>query len=550
MACIETTGLSNRHRVDAEASSAANILKAIESAWVKVASRRVFSCLLVVAVSMAGRLALLRVDPKPQPRVHDEFAYLLGAETLAKGHLANPTHPLWRFFETYHINMQPTYVSKYPPAQSAFMALGIRLFGHPWYGVLLSVALMCGCVCWMLQGWLPPKYALLGGLLAFLQFGLAHYWIDSYWGGAVGAMGGALVFGALPRLARDGKASAAFAGAIGIAILANSRPWEGLILVALTSVALVWWTRNRFYVWLRPAVLFPFAAVMLTTAGGMAYYNFETTGSLTTFPYSVNQNRYAVSPVLWIMPLYESKNQEYRDPSMRDFWQSWDLKNYTRIRQNPLRELFHLYDAFRDFVGGGAGIILVFSAACAVPLARIPRLRIALGVLLVFVCAMTVDKYVFAHYLAPGLGVFFVVAMFGLRLLRCHRLGGQPTGLVLISSIVALAGIVSVSDTTRTILYPRPQSMDYPDVDFRRTVAARLESEAGPHLVLVRYAGDHVAHDEIIYNSPDIDSQKIVWAFDFGREADRPLIDYYSNRKVWLVQPDGPSPTIELYSGN
>src|SRR5215470_10093272 len=104
-----------------------NFLKSIESAWRRIARRRVLSCLLIIALSLVARLALLGVDPKPEPRVHDEFAYIFGGETFAKGRLATPTHPIWRFFETIHINMQPTYASKYPPAQSAFLALGIRL---------------------------------------------------------------------------------------------------------------------------------------------------------------------------------------------------------------------------------------------------------------------------------------------------------------------------------------------------------------------------------------------------------------------------------------
>src|SRR5579872_2698972 len=146
------------------------VLSSLESLWIRIARKRFLSCVLVFALSVIIRTALLPVDPKPHPRVHDEFSYILGGETLAKGRLANPTPRLWRFFETYHVNMQPTYVSKYPPGQAVFLALGIRLFGHPWYGVLISVALMCACLCWMLQGWVPAKYALLGGFLAVLEF--------------------------------------------------------------------------------------------------------------------------------------------------------------------------------------------------------------------------------------------------------------------------------------------------------------------------------------------------------------------------------------------
>ena len=149
--------------------------------------------------------------------------YLWGGDTLARGRLANPPHPMRRFFETMHVNMEPTYASKYPPGQAAFLALGIR---HPWFGVWLSVGFLCACLCWMVQGWDPPQYGLLGGLLAAMQLGITGPWINGYWGGAIAASGGALVLGALPRLATRQTQHAAVAAAAGVFILSNSRPFR------------------------------------------------------------------------------------------------------------------------------------------------------------------------------------------------------------------------------------------------------------------------------------------------------------------------------------
>jgi hypothetical protein len=139
--------------------------------------------------------------------------------------------------------------------------------------------------------------------------------------------------------------------------------------------------------------------------------------------------------------------------------------------------------------------------------------------------------------------------MFGLRLLRCQSLRERRTGRALAASVVTLAGVLCLFDNVRTI-HNRTQDADSTPVGFRRQVAASLESEPGTHLVLVRYAPNHDFHEEIVYNSPDIDAQKIVWAFDFGPEADRPLLAYYRDRKVWLTQPDGLRPTLEPYAGN
>jgi len=172
----------------------------IETQFSRLARRHGLSLIVIALVTWTLRIALLPVLPVPEPVVHDEFAYLLAADTYAHGRLTNPTHPLWVHFETFGVIQKPSYQCIAQPAQGLILALGQRLFHDPYWGTCLAAGLMCAAICWMLQGWLPSRWALLGGLLCTLRFGVFGYWANSYWGGLGGTIGGALVIGALPRI--------------------------------------------------------------------------------------------------------------------------------------------------------------------------------------------------------------------------------------------------------------------------------------------------------------------------------------------------------------
>ena len=269
------------------------------------------------------RAALLPIWPIPKPSIYDEFSYLLQADTFSHGRLTNPAHPLWHFFESTYILQQPTYASRFPPAQGLALAVGQLLFGHPWFGVWLSAGMLAAALCWALQGWLPRGWALLGAFIG-LDLYLFSYWMNSYWGGAVTAIGGALVTGAWVRIVRAKQWSYAWIFGIGAAIVILARPFEGLLLVVLALISLGMADRTT-RVWL------PMVITGVLGASWLAYDNHRVTGHALRLPYREYYEQYEVVPPFSIVPTsatprtFRHFDMEVRNRETYERARSWHL---------------------------------------------------------------------------------------------------------------------------------------------------------------------------------------------------------------------------------
>jgi len=540
---------------------ASRVFARIEYAFMVLGRRERLSVLVVGAAALLGRLAILPFCPIPLPFVQDDFSFLLAANTFALGRLSNPTPALWTHFESIQITLQPTYMSMYFPAHGLILAAGKVVFGHPWFGLLCITSLMCAALCWMLQAWLPPGWALLGGLLAVLRIGLFSYWINTYsGGGSVAALGGALLLGALPRFTRTGKLRYSLLMAVGIALLALSRPYEGLLLCVPVGFALVRWifagkTRPPVALVVRSTAL-PLALIFAAIAW-LGYYDSRAFGNPLTPPYSVDRAEYAAAPYyIWQSP---RPIPMYRHKSIRDFYVDVELgsSNHLHTLSGFLSEtlVFKPMRALLFF----AGIALLPPLMMLRRALFDRRVRFLVFCGAIVVLAVMVETWLIPHYFAAITPVIYALGLQMMRHLRQWKPGGQPAGLAmqrfLVTLCVLLGGLRLAAEPLQIGLAKWPSGSWASTWHgpgrmgmARKQIEDKLNALPGKQLILVRYAPSHNSLDEWVYNAPDIDGAKIIWAHEMDPANDKALLDYYKDRAVWLVQPDANPVALSAYS--
>jgi hypothetical protein len=536
----------------------------LEVGFCRVSRKPTLSILIVVMSALAARAVVLPILPVPTPQVDDEYSHLLLADTLLHGRLANPTHPMWVHFETVEAIMRPTYASVYQPTQGMFLAIGRVLTGQPFVGVMLSVAVMCGAICWMLQGYLPPGWAFLGGLLAVTRYGLFTYWADSFMGGAPAAIGGALVMGALVRVRRDFRAFHAVILGIGFAVLANSRPYEGFVLSFLAGVSLlIYLLTDRMLTWRRVFAHFiaPLAIVVVLAGSATGYYFWRTTGNPLRAPYQVIWQTYGMVPKFVWQPLRPQQAAAFRHDAIRDCVYVWELAAYqsTRTFKGLLDEWAIRLVLDWTFYLGPILSLPLFAAVATAPYGfkwkqLDANTRFLLLCVPIFAASIAVEVFSYPHYAAPITCILIALVVLAMRYLRQQRYRGMPFGLFLTRAIPVLCALLLVLRAAALPLHipmsPSVLPTMYNAVRGKNpgyTIGTRLERMPGQHLVIVHYTPGSQDWMGWVHNEADIDGAKIVWAWDMGSEKNRELVDYFNGRHIWLVNSAEDSPTISPY---
>lgn len=505
------------------------------------ANRPFLYVLASMLLPLVLRLALLPWFPPPEPHIHDEFGHLLVADTLLAGRLANPPHPLWRHLETIYILQHPTYSSSYPLGQGTILAVGKAFTGSAWAGVMLAVVLMCGALSWMLFGCLPPKWAAAGSLLAALHYGLAEQWVDTYWGGALCAFGGALLFGALCRLRKWPSLTMALLVGLGWAIVWFTRPFESLLLLLILWSFIAAFARRepgRWRIWLGP--ILSIMAVQISVGGVAALHNRAVTGSFTTLPYQLSQKVYGVpQSLLWQKPIAEPPLHVAEFKEM--YW--WQRRAKDLGVARPGRQLTrNLLIAWRLFLGPWYSLPMVL----VVFLCKDRRVALGGGIITVVLLVSIVYPFFFPHYIAAYSCVIFFLTLRGMMTLRHWSFRGIAAG-PLVLLFLTMGGAITdlrVFPFDEILLHGHGRQ-----AGLRVQVSDKLLRFGGRHVVFVRYGANHNFKDEWIYNSADVDASPIVWCRAIDATGDTEVTQYYKDRKFWVADVDRDTVRVSRYPG-
>jgi hypothetical protein len=425
------------------------------------------------------------------------------------------------------------------------LALG-QVLGNPWIGVLLSDAAMCAAILWMLQAWMPARWALLGAGFATLNLGIASYWMNSYWGGAVAGIGGALVLGALGRIRRRPTVGSALLLGLGACILANSRPYEGFLFCIPAGLWLLWWLagkiRSRIDLSARVRiVLLPVMAVLLATVAFIGYYNWRLTGNALLMPHVLNTRTYHSTPLfLW---QHSREELSYNNEQFEDFYNGWEREDYKTNWKDAYRVTMEKITRMGVEMFWPGAILLLAGFGFAL---RDRRMRLLAITLVICVAGVFSVIWSAPHYAAPVTCVIYALLAQAVRHLRVVKWKAHAVGVALSRVVLVMLLLETGLNVARGACDPMWWTCT--GDPSRVYVLNQLLEKPGKHLLIVRYTDDHNIHDEWVYNGADIDGSRVVWARELDAEQNAKLFAYFKDRDVWLVEPDVNNTDVKPYT--
>jgi len=453
------------------------------------------------------------------PIVHDEASYVLQARIFATGHWAVPGPPLPRFFEQFHVLVDPVLAPKYPPGHALLLVPGIWL-GLPGLVPVLLLGLTGGMIFALVRRLVDPWTALLAWFLWLVTpAGLAFR--PSYFSETTTGLLLLVAWWCLLDWRESGRLRSLLAIAAAVGWSAITRPLTALAFALPIAVCVLWIARER-RAWKSVLAAAALGAAILSL---MPLHDLATTGEALATPY----RRYSEVYFPFDVPGFDTSlapAQRELPPDMVAFRELY-LPYHLAHRLDALPSI--LAERVRWILHTTWGRWWLLLGLLTVPglLAR-PRREVLFAtssfVLLVLAYLAFAHPVEWVLYYLEAQEVLVMLTALGVArsvgwLLRVTGRGAEPgesaararRGAVLLALLVVMLPFDAAHFAR---LRKRHASRAARLTAFRERVEALPE----PSVVFVRYAPTHDLHESYVTNVPDLERARAWIVHDRGLE--------------------------------
>jgi len=372
------------------------------------------------------------------------------------------------------------------------------------------------------------------------------------------ALGGALVFGALPRVTRrvgrvrcfhtNSMLGASMLLALGMVILATTRPFEGCVICLPVAAVFLHWLLSqrgrplRYALWHAVA---PCVVILGVAAAITLFYQYRVTGHALESPYDVAIQQIHVSrPFVFQKPM---PTPHYDHLEMRLVYVHYAAQTANKMH-DPYGFLETLKDRISWYWQFFVGPLMTLPLFASLMVLRDRRLRLVWIAVILLAVAVLIENWIQVHYLAPGFCLFVLLLLQGARRVKALHLGRYAAGARLVRALpvvcVLLLGlrIFAFAETDDVVGTHWPPNWAYstPRIYDRERIEDSLNATQGQHLVLVRYRYPfHSYHRELVFNGADLAGSKILWARSMDARQNCTFVQAYRERKLWIVDQWG-----------
>lgn len=461
--------------------------------------------------------------------IHDEDAYVLQAQVLARGRLVAPPRPVPEAFEQYHVLGTPVTAAKYYPGQSLaiapFEVLGVRDLFPPFVAGATA-----GLLVHLVQAAAGPVPA----LAAWATWLAGHDVLTfhaTFLSQPTSALLWLLAITAALAWQRGGRPRALVGVALAVAADALTRPWSAVLLAAVLGPWLARrLARERRWREAVPALLVGCAMMTLVPV-----FNRAVTGSALDSPH----DRYTATT----MP-YDRLGFGHDAPPPRPLPD--DHRAFHAVMRGAFASLvprrvpeFAAYRALRvsELLSGAPWrlplVLLAIAAGVAWggPLARrlaAPAVALHLGY----------SAYAFSAiwnaYDLEAAPLWAAVAALGLHAAAGRLAPRHAVAARWLAPVFALVGIEAAATRAASAM-GKARAETALRRAFRADVATLAAAHPGGLVVYVRYGEGHDVHRSVVANPPFVDASP-VWIVHERPEFNRAVLAKAGRRTPVLAQ--------------